>query len=289
MATHKLTREKVLQVSRSLPSFPIAVADILACLDDPDSSFDLLVQTISHDPLISARVLSVANTVAVSRHRDGGISDIGLATAMIGMDRVRHITLISSLSGFVSGSGPNAMPPSFWQHSVAVGICAQELTQHIAAPVSATWALVTGLLHDIGQLLLYRFDPKTAQACWREATTQVQGVDEIERTHFGIDHSEIGGWLAESWSLPADVVAGISRHHHPDIAPAPLLVPLTHVAEVLSNALDLGRRPENRVTHLSSQACHTLGLVWDDDIQPLFGRIEARSRHANAFFGSPGQ
>ena len=181
------------------------------------------------------------------------------------------------------------MPPSFWQHSVAVGICAQELTQHIAAPVSATWALVTGLLHDIGQLLLYRFDPKTAQACWRETTTQVQGVDEIERTHFGIDHSEIGGWLAESWSLPADVVAGIGRHHHPDIERAPLLVPLTHVAEVLSNALDLGRRPENRVTHLSSQACHTLGLVWDDDIQPLFGRIEARSRHANAFFGSPGQ
>jgi len=53
---------------------------------------------------------------------------------------------------------------------------------------------------------------------------------------------------------------------------------------VLSNALDLGGRDENRVTPLSSAACQQLGLVWDAEIHPLLGRIEARSRHANTFF-----
>jgi hypothetical protein len=58
-----------------------------------------------------------------------------------------------------------------------------------------------------------------------------------------------------------------------------------HVAEVLANALDLTGREENRVTSLSSAACNALGLTWDESTRALFGRMEARSRHANALFG----
>ncbi len=60
--------------------------------------------------------------------------------------------------------------------------------------------------------------------------------------------------------------------------------PLVHVAEVLSNALDLTGCAENRVVTLSAAACRTLGITWNESILPLFGRIEARSSHANAFF-----
>jgi hypothetical protein len=61
-------------------------------------------------------------------------------------------------------------------------------------------------------------------------------------------------------------------------------VPCIHVAEVLSNAHNLTSRGENRVTSISSAACRTLGLIWDESLRPLFGRMEARSSHANAFF-----
>ncbi|MDD2744196.1 MAG: hypothetical protein PHV02_18190, partial [Rhodocyclaceae bacterium] len=56
------------------------------------------------------------------------------------------------------------------------------------------------------------------------------------------------------------------------------------IAEVLSNALDLAGRADNHVTQISSAACEALGLVFDANIQPLFGRIEARSKYANALF-----
>ena len=53
---------------------------------------------------------------------------------------------------------------------------------------------------------------------------------------------------------------------------------------MLSNALDLTGRPENRVTSISRMACQQLGLLWGEDTHTLFGRMEARSRHANALF-----
>ena len=97
----------------------------------------------------------------------------------------------------------------------------------------------------------------------------------------------MGAWLAEHWELPPGIVAAIRGHHAPDAALDSTLVPLVHVAEVLCNALDLGNRAENRVTYISSAACKQLELVWDENIRSLFGRIEARSRHANTFFSHP--
>jgi HD-like signal output (HDOD) protein len=284
--TH-LTPELVIQGSTSLPSFPAIITSILAALDDPDGDFDLLVQAIRRDPIISARVLSAANIAASRGTRGGDVCDIALAVALVGIDRIRQITLISSLGTFVTGAGRSGMPASFWQHSVTVGVCSEELAEYTSAPVSPAVALVAGLLHDVGQLWLYNFNPQAAQACWREATARAIDVDVLERTYFGVGHCAIGSWLAESWHLPSDIVAAIGGHHQPEAALDIALVPLIHVAEVLSNALDLTGNAESRVTHLSSAACERLGMDWGENVRMLFGRIEARSSQANAFFAIP--
>jgi putative nucleotidyltransferase with HDIG domain len=287
MNSTPITRSQVIRVSRSLPSFPSTIAEILTTLDDPDGSFNVLVYAINRDLLISARVLSVANAVALRGAREAEVCDIATATSLIGLNRVRHIALISSLSTLMASATHRSLPVTFWQHCVAVGICCEELAQHIEAPISPSLALISGLLHDIGQLWLHHAHAKEAQDCWQLAKTRNLGIEQVEREHFGVDHSTIGAWLAEHWSLPESVVAAIGGHHNPDAALGTTLVPLVHVGEVLSNALDLASRPENRVTALSSAACQKLGLVWSDDIRCLFGRIEARSRHANAFFTPP--
>ena len=284
MAPLLLTRDEVIERSQKLPSFPRFVTDILAALDDPDGSLVVLADCVIRDPLITARVLSAANAASARTRGRAEVADIYTATSLIGMSRVREITLISSLGTFVNGMAVEGMPSTFWQHCVAVGVCCEELAQHITLPVSSDAALIAGLLHDIGQLWFYSFNPVAYRACWQQALSQATGIDGLEREMFGIDHATLGAWLAEHWSLPTGIVAAIGGHHVPDAALETALVPLVHVAEVLSNALDLTERDENRVTFLSSAACQQLGLVWDDGIRPLFGRIEARSRHANTFF-----
>ena len=54
-------------------------------------------------------------------------NDISRATAMVGLNLVRHITLISSLSTFLTGIERTAAASSFWQHSMAVGVCAEKM------------------------------------------------------------------------------------------------------------------------------------------------------------------
>ena len=51
----------------------------------------------------------------------------------------------------------------------------------------------------------------------------------------GSDHAEVGGWLAERWGLPADMVEAIALHHSPERAEInPQLTSLIHIADSLA-------------------------------------------------------
>jgi putative nucleotidyltransferase with HDIG domain len=279
-----LTREAVMERCEKLPSFPATAAEILAALDDPHGDLRVLVGAIVRDPLITARVLSAANAAPARRRSQSKVSDIYTATSLVGISWVRQIALMSSLGSFIREMGSQRIPISFWSHSVAVGVCCEELAMDCAEPVPTETALVAGLLHDIGQLWVHRFYPALYQSCRQQAIDQSVAEDEMEQRYFGVDHAMIGAWMAQSWELPNAVVAAIGGHHRPVSSPQSNLVSLVHVAQVLCNALDLGGRAENRVTHVSEAAVRQLGLVWNDDIRSLFGQMEARSRHAHAFF-----
>lgn len=282
-----LSRDEVIERIRTLPSFPDIVLEILATLDDPESNLKLLVDHIQHDPVIAARVLSSANVAAVRTQRVSAIRDTFTAVSLIGMGSVREMALISSIADFVGDIASDAgMSASYWRHSVAVGVCSQELALCCSGPVSVDVALIAGLLHDIGQLWLHRFKTDAFGVIWKQEISCGVGIEQAERDQFGTDHASIGAWLAEHWGLPANLVSAIRCHHAPDKELAEPLVPVVHVAEVLSNALDISGRDKNRVTSISSAACNRLGLVWNEGVRPLFGRMEARSRHANALFGT---
>ena len=284
MPTVHVDRDLVLEKSGDLPGFPRVINEILETLDDPEANLNILTHLIQLDPVITARVLSQANKAASLTRNLANIRDIFTATSLIGIGRVRQMVLVSSCVDYIRELGSSALATTFWQHSVAVGVCGEELALFVKTPVSSAAALIAGLLHDVGQLWLARFNAELFRDAWGDALGHGVGIERAERERFGVDHAELGAWLAEHWLLPQSIVAAIRHHHACDAALDQPLVPVVHVAEVLSNALDLTGRKENRVTHISSGACAALGLVWDEDVRTLFGRIEARSRHVNSFF-----
>lgn len=277
-----ITRDEVIERSKTLPAFPPVINNILSTLDDPDSNMTVLVNHVKQDPLMSARIISEANASANRTQHVACNHNIYSATAMIGTNRVRQLALLCCIGGFADKIRPNSTLSMFWRHSVSVGVCSEELALYTSA--SASSAQVAGLLHDVGQLWLDHFDAVTHREAWRYALTNHVSIETAERDRFDIDHSTIGAWLAEYWSLPSDIIAAIRYHHVPEPALDEPLVPIVHVAEVLSNALDLMGRAENRVSTVSAPAFDKLGIVLNADIQPLFGRIAARSHHATAWF-----
>ena len=275
----QLSRQEVVEQTGLLPAFPRVIRGILDSLDDDNASTGGLVHLLQQDPVITGRVIALASSAAVSLRPGAAVHSLAGATSMIGLAKVREIVLNVGVAEFARDS---QMSSCFWEHSAAVGVAAQELARH--SHVSLDYALISGLLHDIGQLWMARFYPAEFHAVHCLVADGSTDIIKAEQEQFGTDHCWVGSVIAESWGLPAGVVAAIRFHHHPGAGLGEKLISVVHVAEVLANALDLTPRRDNQVTDLSAVACEALGLDWETDMNYLFAKIEARSRHAGAVF-----
>ena len=275
----KLTEAEIIERSINLPAFPRVVNDLMAGLEDENSTLGALVHYVECDPVITARVVSIANSAALGGRHAGQLRNVNMAVSLIGLSRLKEIVLAVSLADFAKKS---QMSSYFWEHSVAVAVTAQELGRF--THVSAEYALVSGLLHDIGQLWMARFYPLEFQMVRATVNCSERGIIDVEQQYFGMDHCAIGGILARLWALPEPVISAVAHHHDPRQVLDEKLADLIHVAEIFSNALDLTGREDNLVANLSEAACAAIGFDWNQDLNALFGRIEARTEHACRVF-----
>jgi len=279
---HPLTRQAVLDTRDALPAFPQVVMQILQTLDDPDACLSLLTRQVETDAIISARVLSLCNRAARQGTVRGPVDDVFTALQLVGLARVREMAVTIKLGDFLKDIVPAQAMAGFWSHSLACAVCGVELAHYTGAEVGVDSSLITCLLHDVGQLWLQRFMPEGTSAARQLAMADDLETDAAEREIFGVDHGQVGEWLAQCWGLSPGICQGIRHHHQPEKGLPEPLVAVAHVAEVLSQALNLSSLTTNRVRTISAPACARLGLDWGDDSQSLFGRIDARSRHAFA-------
>lgn len=282
MAQMRITQEEVLSRWDALPAFPKTVQHILATIDDPQSSMSALATLVAQDPAIAARVFAVAHKAASKRVRC--VDDIYTATAMVGVQKVREIALFFSAPAFIRNLAGHKATREMWRHSVAVGVCAQELAWQMDGRIPLPHAFIAGLLHDIGHFWLLRYAGQATASCWAQVRNEGLDICTAEESVFGVNHAVLGSWLANSWGLPSSIVHAIKGHHCPDsLTEDQPLVNLLHVAGVLSNALELSDGTHRHVPYLSSKACSDLGLEWTRDMRPLFGRIQARTKYMGEF------
>lgn len=269
--TPPFTLEQVLARANALPALPKIVAKILDMLGDEEANAETLSKHIVSDPAVVARLLGAANAGAMGA--SGRVESVRQAIMLLGVGRVRDITLATAIIDRF-----NANPPfdarRLWLHSVGVAICAQEAARTGGLDVDV--AYTAGLLHDVGQLLLFAVDP---EAYARVLTLRVEGdvdIVDVERKELGVDHARVGGELARLWKLPEAVAEAIAAHHvTDDCEPENEMADAVHVAEVLSHALNLGGGEGARVPRLSDLSCARMGIDWRQ-ISAHFPLIEAR-------------
>jgi putative nucleotidyltransferase with HDIG domain len=274
------TIEQVLASASSLPALPQIVTRILEMLGDEDANAETLSKHIVSDPAVVVRLLGAANAGALGA--SGHVDSVRQAIMLLGIGRVRDITLATAVIDRFK-----ARPPfdaqRLWLHSVGVAVCAQEVARHAGLDVDV--AYTAGLLHDVGQLLLFAFDP-TAYACVLQirAERDIDIVD-AEREYLGVDHAHVGGELARLWKLPEVVADAIAGHHASEESePENEMADAVHVAEVLAHALDLGGGPNSRVPNLSDLSCARMGIDWRQ-LASKFPLIEARFASARITLG----
>lgn len=127
-------------------------------LKDPFANQEQVVQAIGIEPLISSKLLRLANSVSYNPSGTR-ISDLGKVIGRLGFDIVRTTSLAVAMDQMMKSRNLAAydqIARQTWEHSVQVAAIARVLARHLGR-VNPDEAMLAGLVHNIGVFyLLYR-------------------------------------------------------------------------------------------------------------------------------------
>jgi putative nucleotidyltransferase with HDIG domain len=211
------TVQNIIQSVASLRPMPSNVTRILSEIEKKDVTIEGLVGLIGLDQALTALVLQMSNSVSLGYSRT--CSTLYEAIMLIGLGRLRTILLTSSATGMLNRrlSGYRQGAGELWHHSLVTGVASEWLAHALNYP-NPEEAYISGLLHDIGKLLL-------DQVVLSNYTTIIEFVQkyhvplwQVEERLIGIDHAKVGGLIAEHWNFPVVLVDAIRFHHVPSFA-----------------------------------------------------------------------
>ncbi len=160
---------------------PVSAATVpllMQAIADPNSSTARVADVVASDSGLAARVLAVANSAAFGLSRQ--VTEIHQAVSLVGSNMAQTLAIAGSTDLLDGASGlPHAR-----DHALHVACAARLLAARVG--LSAPDAFAAGLLHDLGEILLWRRDPdvyRTAYAGWADIQEQLRG----ERGMFGTD------------------------------------------------------------------------------------------------------
>jgi putative nucleotidyltransferase with HDIG domain len=208
---------ELLELCDRMPAFPASVQRVIALTSDINSSPKQLVKVIDHDPVLTIKILKVANSAYFGLSRP--IVSINHAVVYLGLNTVKHVALaIAAIGSLPRNNEAGFDMDDYLLHSLTSAVLARSLAHKMSVPeAEAANYFVAGLLHDIGQVVFAQFKPKAFQETLDEAKNSGQPLHEIERRILGSDHAELGAVLCEKWSFPEPLVAAIRMHHTPGI------------------------------------------------------------------------
>lgn len=244
-----------------LASLPAVVMRALELLNAPDSSAADIGQVISEDPALSVRLLRIVNSSFYGF--PSRIETISRAITIVGTLEITDLILGSSAVEAFAGL-PNELIDMrrFWEHSLYAGVVARVLARHHRAPNTERF-FVSGLLHDIGSLVLYHQRPEESRQALEQARAG-RPLHQVEQEIFGFDHSEVGAELMQAWNLPAVFVEAARHHHRPvEAVHFPLETALVHLADVIAAGAHSTGSDTSQVPPLEPRAWELAGLALD--------------------------
>jgi putative nucleotidyltransferase with HDIG domain len=259
---------------KDLPSMPVVVMQLNQLINDDSTSAAEIARLVELDTALVTKVLRIVNSSFYGFPRR--ISSIDESVSFLGFNFLRQLMLSTAVIDTLDPRNEAVNMHEFWAHSFGVGIIAKRLLGQSQSE-NRSLALLCGLLHDIGYLVLARTDRQLFAALYGNDD---RAVDlQAEESAFGINHQQIGRILAEKWNFPENISQAIAAHHTPSQAAAEhsRLVSTIHVADIMCHAIGIGGSPCRFVTAFDPAAVSALQL----DLSRLDPIIEAALREAD--------
>lgn len=265
-----------------LPALPMVVHELLSRVDHDELDVAELARKIALDPGLTARSLRLANSsfYGMANH----VNTMQEAISILGLRTIRSVVTTAALLGaFETGVGSRFNVNAFWRHAIATGLCARELAPR--CKLDADHAYTTGLLHDVGRLVLVtRFSSEYEVAMAYRADHDCSLLD-AERAVLLVDHAEVGRLLTQHWRFPEAMQQAVACHHQVNLKPMTPMVTVLIAANTIVHALDLSQEEDDCVPKVPASFWEQLG-VGDDDLMTIFARVEEQFAGASTILNT---
>jgi putative nucleotidyltransferase with HDIG domain len=226
-----------LELIENLPTLPVIVQQIQKLIDNPMSNMSQIAAIITRDQAIAARVVRLVNSAYYGF--GGKISSIQQAIMLLGLNTVKNLVLgVSVVKTFAGASDASIFDRQrFWLHSFACATCARQMAKTLNREEPEDF-FMAGLLHDIGVLILDQFFHEEFVSILQRVTKTKAEWIAAETETLGLDHCEIGVYIAEKWKIPEFLRIAIRHHHRPCFSRIEserqrLMVAAVHVADAI--------------------------------------------------------
>ncbi len=220
-----------------LPSLPRTYHALTLALANPGTPLQKVAGIVELDVGISAKVLQLVNSAFFGSARS--ITNIQSAVGYLGISTLKSLVLSVELFRIFAPKVPleGFSLEDLQRHA--------RLTAYIAArlPVPkhlVDIAMVAGMLHDVGKLIVAWKLPERFKKLLAEVGEEQCPLYKVEEREYGLSHAEIGAYLLGLWGLPYAVVEAIALHHAPDRVPHQNFdaASAVYIANLLAQELD---------------------------------------------------
>jgi len=223
----------------SLPSIPVLAQKLLTLELNTDEGEEMLLNLIGLDPLISAKIIGLANSGMSGANLK--VSAINHAAIRLGLTRVKSIAIgIATLSMRSNFPDSKIKTDDLWLNSMGIAFAMGAIAKAMpsSSRPSEDKVFLAGLLHDIGYIALGYLDAKASDALYDQLQLQTDSsVLEIEQNLLVMTHCEIGAQLGQLWELPEEIISVIRYHHSPKLEEAAKGQPLVRMVNVAEKIL----------------------------------------------------
>ena len=216
--------KKIVAGTRNLPSVPVLYNLIISEMQTAEPSLKKVGYLIAQDVSMSAKILQLVNSSFFALPLK--INDPQQAAVFVGIESLKSLVLsihvFSSISEDAELCGFSLL--KMWRHSLRAGRLAADIARTEGAEKKVVEeAMISGMLHDIGKLILLKI-PRQYNEVMELIETTGCSFAEAEYTVLGTSHSEMGAYLLGLWGLPRNVVEVVAFHHNPSKLVADMFV-----------------------------------------------------------------
>jgi HD-like signal output (HDOD) protein len=221
----------------SFPTFLDITFQVRTALKDENLSVEKLAKLVGAEPLMSAKIIRMANSVALNPS-GREVADVKSAIVRIGMEAVRTVSFAVAMEQLLKSKQMQpfeGISQRLWEHTAHVAALCRVLARKLAK-INGDEAMFAGLVHDIGVFYLMS----------RAAGFPEMVADKAALYDLLVGwHDNIGHALLSALGLPESVLVAVQEHETDrEIKEIKTLPDVLYVANKIANRAVSWRDPE---------------------------------------------